>query len=465
MAEKILAASVSSVSLAGLVALFISQPASALSVIPGASGYGLDTPAGRGGTVYKVTNLNASGTGSLTACVNASGPRVCVFEVSGTISINGQLDIINPNITIAGQTAPSPGIMLRNTQVVIYTSNVLIQHIHFRAGDAVNGPNPEDRDNLTIFGLESNPARNIVIDHNSFSWSIDEMVSAWGNWDQVTFSNNIFAEPLHESLHPKGAHGYGPLLSGPNAGSVSVIGNLFAHAAYRNPASTARNFVYANNVVYNRVDADVSIHDYLNVPINASFVGNSFIRGPSFNWNSSPILIDSALTSGSKIYVSDNYATERSGATQTSLVGASSGASVSGLLVSTLPAWPTGLVALSTANNVAYNSVLANAGARPTDRDTVDTRIVNSVKNRTGQIVNCVAADGSTRCSKNAGGWPTMAANTRALTLPADPNAVRSDGYTNLEAWLHTYSAQVENSTGNSTSTVEPMPPVQVIVQ
>jgi len=108
MAEKILAASVSSVSLAGLVALFISQPASALSVIPGASGYGLDTPAGRGGTVYKVTNLNASGTGSLTACVNASGPRVCVFEVSGTISINGQLDIINPNITIAGQTAPSP---------------------------------------------------------------------------------------------------------------------------------------------------------------------------------------------------------------------------------------------------------------------------------------------------------------------------------------------------------------------
>ena len=84
----------------------------AVPVIPGGAGFGMETPAGRGGTVYKVTNLNESGTGSLGACVAASGPRVCVFEVSGTIRISSDLIIRNNNLHIAGQTAPSPGIMI-----------------------------------------------------------------------------------------------------------------------------------------------------------------------------------------------------------------------------------------------------------------------------------------------------------------------------------------------------------------
>src|SRR5688572_18418900 len=87
--------------------------ADALPVLPQGSGYGIDTPAGRGGSVHRVTNLSASGAGSLKACVDATGPRVCVFEVSGTIRANQDLIIRNPNITIAGQTAPSPGVMWR----------------------------------------------------------------------------------------------------------------------------------------------------------------------------------------------------------------------------------------------------------------------------------------------------------------------------------------------------------------
>ncbi len=112
----------------------------ALQVVPGLYGYGADTPAGRGGTVIKVTNLNASGTGSLAACVLASGPRVCVFEVSGLITLTSLLEIRNPNLTIAGQTAPFPGITVRGAPIDVETSDVLIQHMKFRIGDGAGPP-------------------------------------------------------------------------------------------------------------------------------------------------------------------------------------------------------------------------------------------------------------------------------------------------------------------------------------
>ena len=136
------------------------------------------------------------------------------------------------------------------------------------------------------------------------------------------------------------------------------------------------------------------------------------------------------------------------------------GGSITPSLVNTAPVWPAGLKAQSTANNAVYNNVLATVGARPIDRDVVDRRIINSVKTRTGQIVNCVSADGSARCSKNGGGWPVYAQNTRALTLPPNPSAVASNGYSNLENWLHGYAEQVEGATST-----EPEPPLDVVVK
>ncbi|UPK05378.1 hypothetical protein [Bradyrhizobium sp. 170] len=131
----------------------------------------MSTRAGRGGTVYRVTNNNSSGAGSFRACAAASGPRVCIFEVSGYIDISPELSIFNPYLTIAGQTAPSPGITRRGGNLVIATSDVLVQHIRVRVGDDA-GSDPEDRDALTIdghSGSESNPIKNIVVDHCSFS--------------------------------------------------------------------------------------------------------------------------------------------------------------------------------------------------------------------------------------------------------------------------------------------------------
>lgn len=429
-------------------ALACALQAHAVPVIPGASGYGIETPAGRGGKVYKVTNLNETGTGSLGACVVASGPRVCVFEVSGTIRLSQELKIKNPYITIAGQTAPSPGIMLRGAGIWILTSNVLIQHLRVRPGDDVNGPNPENRDALAIDASSSNPVSNIVIDHCSFQWAIDEMASAYWNWNNITLNNNIFAEPLHDSLHPKGAHGYGVLFGHSNTGSVSMIGNLLAHQADRNPLSRAPRFVMVNNVVYNRKHYDVDLQGRDGVASENSIVGNVFLRGKDFgNAKVGPIQIGGyiyPLQSGSKVYVADNRAEGLTSDPWSIVTQTTQQLSLPPLRLSSRPAWPKGLVARSTSNNQVLDAVLASAGARPMDRDPVDARIVRQVRDRTGQIINCVASDGSARCQKNAGGWPVLAQNKRTLTLPSNPNTVNSDGYTNLEKWLHQMAAAVE---------------------
>src|SRR5262245_18768831 len=156
---------------ASLMALV--STAHAVPVIPGAAGYGMSTPAGRGGAVYRVTNIKADGAGSLKACIDATGPRTCIFEVSGASVLTDDITIRNGLLTIAGQTAPSPGIMIRGGAFKIHTSDVLVQHLRFRIGDSATGPAPGNRDALKIEGSDEAPVKNIVVDHCTFSWSID----------------------------------------------------------------------------------------------------------------------------------------------------------------------------------------------------------------------------------------------------------------------------------------------------
>src|SRR5690606_6707929 len=119
-------------------------------VLPGLTGFGITTPAGRGGEVLRVTNLNASGPGSLRAAIETPGPRVIVFEVSGTISLTKNLYVREPFVTIAGQTAPSPGITIRGAGLFVLTHDVLVQHLRIRPGDALDGPRMDNRDAVAI---------------------------------------------------------------------------------------------------------------------------------------------------------------------------------------------------------------------------------------------------------------------------------------------------------------------------
>src|SRR5688572_24010677 len=389
--------------------------ANAIPVLPGALGHGMATPAGRGGEVHRVTNLQADGAGSLKACVDASGPRVCVFEVSGMIRLPDDLTLRNPYLTIAGQTAPSPGITLRGAGILVKTSNVLIQHLHVRPGDDAGGEPPINRDGLKISGPpDTTPISNIVVDHCSFTWSTDEVASAWTQWNNITLINNIFAEPLHDSIHPEGRHGFGVLI-GPVNGNATLAGNLLASMQSRNPMTAATRTAIVNNVVYNWGNTAVDLQSHGAVTQN-SVVGNVFLRGPDTLGDAAPIGLRADATTlrpGAKVFLLDNAAPDAA-SDPWSLAGAIYGSLRLANFRSSSPlAWPSGMTTRPTSESVVRNHVLKFAGARPADRDSVDRRIVDQVRAGTGRIINCVAPNGNARCSRNGGGWPAVAENRR----------------------------------------------------
>jgi hypothetical protein len=324
---------------------------------------------------------------------------------------------------------------------------VLVQHIRIRVGDDAAGPDPGNRDALKIESLTG--IRNIVVDHCSLSWAVDETLTLWRLWDNVTLTNNIISEGLYESIKPTGNPGGYGLLVGPTNGRVSIVGNLLAHIVERNPLSRGKQMVFVNNVVYNRANMDVDLQSEGGLVTNSSIVGNVFIRGPAYSRpQNKPVLLRTDRTlgvpRGSKVYLADNAAVERSSTDVWSVVSTNTSTSLATYKASAPPAWPAGLTAVPTQSNMVLNKVLNFAGARPADRDSVDRRVVQSVRDRNGRIINCVSANGSARCNSNAGGWPTLAQNRQSLTLPSNPNAVTAGGYTRLEVWLHQKAAEVE---------------------
>jgi MYXO-CTERM domain-containing protein len=446
----------------GLAVVLGSGSALAVPVIPGAAGFGIETPAGRGGEIYRVTNLNASGDGSLKECIDATGPRVCVFETSGVIQTNKNLVVKNPFLTIAGQTAPSPGIMVRGAGLIVMTHDVLVQHIRVRPGDDPDGPTGTNRDALSIANSAEAPY-NVVIDHCSFAWSTDEMISTWYEVGDVTIRHVLAAEALDDSIHvdegvtdgTTGPHGFGPLF-GPSTGRLAFYGSLLAHNRGRQPMSITAELVWVNNVAYDRSQAFTSLHNRSGIATKNSLVGNVYLEGLSiYDWaeGSSPIQLSNELTEPeSRVHLADNVWSEQASSTDPwDMVSNKSGQSLDVLKADSPPTWADGLVAKPTANDEALEWVLATAGARPLDRDSVELRIVEDVQQGTGEVINCVEDDGSERCSKNAGGWPTYEVNTQVFDAPDDPGGdADDDGYSNLEERLHELASALEGTAGAS---------------
>lgn len=241
---------------------------------PGAEGFGRYTTGGRGGHVYCVTNLNDSGEGSLRWALSQPGPRTVIFNVDGTIHLESKLDIPS-NTTIAGQTAPGMGICVADYPFAVNGSNIIVRYMRIRLGNKnvlVNGADGWD-------GFGGYDQRDIIIDHCSVSWSIDECLSVYGNVN-TTVQWCIVAQSLVNSGHSKGAHGYGCIWGGSGA---SFHHNLMAHHGSREPRLGGRPTTQKdervdmrNNVFYNWGGEGSYGYEGMNVNV----VNNYFKPGP-----------------------------------------------------------------------------------------------------------------------------------------------------------------------------------------
>ncbi|WOI52400.1 hypothetical protein [Parvularcula sp. LCG005] len=400
------------------------MPADTTRAFPGAVGW-TDTVGGRGGKIIKVTNLNADGPGSLRAALAAEGKRIVVFEVGGVIDLEGaNLSIDNPYITVAGQTAPSPGITIIKGGLVIKGHDVIVRHLRIRPGDLGEAP-MSGRD---IDAITTAAAHDVIVDHCSLSWATDENLSASGprftgdtpdDWREgtsrrITYSNNLIAEGLANSTHAKGEHSKGSLIHD-NTSGILIYGNLYAHNYERSPLfkGGARGAI-VNNLIYNPGQRAIHYNlqglewgDAQYQTGELTVVGNVLRGGP--NTVADLPLVMLGGNGSADLYLADNRVQDAHG-DPLPLMGRYT-ASEAVLNKHRKPIREIPGVEPMPAAEVEI-SVLKKVGARPWDRDKIDVRILADTAEGRGHIIDS---------QEQVGGYPTFE-ETRATFNPDDWN-------------------------------------------
>lgn len=360
---------------------------------PSAEGFGKHTTGGKGGIIYKVTNLNDDGEGSLRKGIVKKEPRIIVFDVSGTIELKSKLDINKGkgNLSILGQTAPGEGITIKGYPFTIKADNVIVRYLRFRMGD---------ENSIQGDALGCTKTNNVIIDHCSISWGTDENASFYKN-KNFTLQWCIISEALNKSVHEKGAHGYGGIWGGVNA---SFHHNLIASNNSRNPrfsgSSTTENseneFVdFRNNVIYNWGENSI----YGGEKGTYNIVNNYFKSGPATTSSKLDRIISPSEPYG-KFYVNGNYVHGYEGITKNNWNG---GVQCDNPEATKLNSPINILNNTNTSSAViAYKNVLKKAGAS-IFRDAVDVRIIHNTKEGSSNYKN-----GIIDSQENVGGWPLL---------------------------------------------------------
>lgn len=356
---------------------FIERPlkmirADARTAFPGAEGYGRFSRGGRDGRIIPVTTLADSGEGSLRACIDAAGPRVCVFRVAGVIRYTSLRPIIsNPFITIAGETAPGDGILITHAGgpgaftpfVIKNTHDVIVRHIRVRT-DRLG----EQRRANSAFIIEG--SNNVIMDHVSASWAMDENIGGYAQTDALTISWSIFAEgvPRHDKCALLSSDPKGPQ-------KISFVRNVCAHNGDRNPdvnVMPGSCVDVVNNILYDASSQFTEVWEsYGGTPVN--ILGNYYKQGPSTAGRSYAIDRPLVASKGqAHIYQKDNVID----GDRVMIADIALPAMVDS------PVCPVQSEVWSARD--AYDHVLKGAGTFP--RDTVDARILHEVDTRTGKI-------------------------------------------------------------------------------
>jgi len=510
--------------LAAAVAAGLGRPALGLVAFPGADGFGANALGGRGGAVYHVTNLTDNATtpaaGSFRAVLaqiktdetrktNPITAATVVFDVGGTIQLTDNLDIKNVNnVTIAGQTAPGPGINLvgykfdvtssNGTKATDPTTNIVVRYIADRRGNTISSAND---DAIGVLGSTSDTNHNthdVILDHVTAAWGMDEDLSVTDSATNVTISNSFITEALQSG------HQFGSLIRPRYGASVSYIGNLYANNQSRNPRpgsynSSTLNFDFRNNTVYNwgdRAGYTGGASETGTETVNMNYTGNYLIAGPSTPTGfqqSSAYIVDTSNSSGTKddlniqVYQANNRVdTNRNGAadgtdtgwtafvryngtTASSFVGTNN--SVVTTVEETTPFAFTNTGTNTTDPTVAYQQTLANAGNTPWNRNESDARVVNQVQTNGGAIllvaptgeyndlINQAAVSRPAGFDTDGDGMPDSWEAARGLNSSnaADGNTVVTAaesatmaGYTWLEMYLNDLTLQANWAGGTN---------------
>lgn len=380
-------------------------PPEGVLAFPTAEGFGALTRGGRYGNVLIVTNLKDYDPdtdkpieGSLRKAIETVGPRIVIFRVSGTIELKTTLYITNSYITIAGQTAPGDGICLKNYGTGVRASEVIIRYMRFRPGDEIGRERKKkgksfETDALSVEGYWVNgyvigpDVHNIIFDHCSASWAIDEILSfACGGKTSpirnVTVQWCIVSEALNNSFHHKGPHGFGSIIMGEG---ITFHHNIYAHLTYRGPLAESYPLDFRNNIIYNTVGGGWG---------DLNYVGNYLKRLRSdvaLRLSGYDPFFPEKIT---QIHIADNYL-EGGGERNKD-----NKKLVSGIKDENKMDEPFVAPAVRTDSaQEAYRKILESCGAVLPRRDEVDSRLIADIKTGRGEIIDS---------QQDLGGWPEL---------------------------------------------------------
>ena len=432
---------------------------------PTAEGDGMYTTGGRGGSILYVTKLTDDGSvGTLRWAINLTGARTILFKVAGLIPLTSELRIKNGNLTIAGQSAPGDGICLKNYPVVLQANNVIIRFMRFRMGDEA-----AEADKLagnTAYGWDGADAiwgrdmTDIILDHCSMSWNIDECSSFYDN-KRYTMQWCFMAESMRNSVHSKGAHGYGGIWGGEPATYHHNIlafhdsrNPRFCGSRYNNSPSTELvNFV--NNVVYNWG----SNSGYAGEGGSYNMINNYYRSGSATGSSSTYRIFSPNGDTGTNsqpagvwgtFYLNGNVMKNYPAVTTNNWLGFQpNGLGTKSItdLESTVP-FAAPILTTQSATD-AFLSVTTYAGAS-LKRDAVDTRVASNILNGT---ISCTAgSNGSTGgfidSQKDVGGWPTYSYDVNAVPVDTDNDGMPDN-------WETAHGLDPNNATDGLTKTLD----------